>query len=172
MNVFCHPQIGKWKSIRDLIGVPSFDEIEFGFKPGVKTDSGPDRTEVDMKIGNIFVLVEAKLTEQNFQSKNKTVVHGYKNFHRVFDPNLLDQTQKQYENYQLIRNILAAHEKKCRFMLLCDGRRPDLIRRFCHTVRCVKSGDLRSRCDVVFWQEVAASVGKDLRDFLVEKYGC
>jgi hypothetical protein len=60
-----------------------------------------------MKIGNrIF---EAKLTETDFTQKTPSVVESYVDFETVFDKNILPRTQNgEYENYQLIRNILTA----------------------------------------------------------------
>ncbi len=47
-------------------------------------DGRPDRTEVDMKLGNM--LFEAKLTESDFQSAGAAVLRRYRDFAEVFDP--------------------------------------------------------------------------------------
>jgi hypothetical protein len=77
-----------------------------------------------------------------------------------------------YLNYQLIRNILAAYQLKCRFILICDMRRPDLVKNFYQTIRCIKDEhiDLRLSCDIIFWQDIAKKCGAELKFFLKEKY--
>ena len=170
MNVFCHPGLDKWKSLKKLLGLSEIGEPEFGFLGKVGKNSGQgDATEIDMKLGGI--LMEAKLTEKDFTRKEKSVVESYDNFKKVFHEELLPQSREDYLNYQLIRNILAAYEHNLSFLLLCDARRPDLARELYLTVRCVRDDQLRVRCNIVFWQEIAQSVGKELRDFLLENYG-
>lgn len=169
MNIFCHPRIGKWKSLKKLLGLSEIGKPEFGFLAKVKKNSGQDdATEIDMKLDGI--LMEAKLTEKDFTKKEKRIVESYDNFKEVFNEELLPQSSEDYLNYQLIRNILAAYEHNLSFLLLCDARRPDLARAFYLTARCARDDWLRFRCNIVFWQEIAQSVGKELRDFLVEKY--
>ncbi len=169
MNIFCHPELNKWKSIKKL-----FNQVEikpnFGYKPGVEKDGGkPDDTEIDMKLKNMYI--EAKLTESDFTKKDKSIVESYDKFEEVFEKNYLEQDSNKYYKYQLIRNILAAYQDGVNFILLCDARRPDLIRDFYLTVRCVKNVSLRSRCNIIFWQEVCKCVGGNLKPFLIEKYG-
>jgi len=170
MNIFCHPKIDEWKSLRKLLDLSEIGEPEFGFLAKVKKNSGQDdTTEIDMKLDG--VLVEAKLTEKDFTRKEKRIVESYDNFKKVFNEELLPQSSEDYLNYQVIRNILAAYERNLSFLLLCDARRPDLVKEFYVTARCVRDDWLRVRCNIVFWQEITQSVGKELRDFLVEKYG-
>jgi len=108
----------------------------------------------------------------NLTKKEKMIVESYDNFKEVFNEELLPQSSEDYYvSYQLIRNILAAYERNLSFLLLCDARRPDLVKEFYLTARCVRDDRLRVKCNIVFWQEIAQSLGKELRDFLVEKYG-
>jgi hypothetical protein len=172
MNIFCHPELNKWKSIKKLFNLSDTKGIipDFGYKPGVNKNGGkPDDTEIDMKLDNIYI--EAKLTESDFTKKEKSIVESYDNFGEVFERDYLEHYSNKYLNYQLIRNILAAYQDKYNFILLCDARRPDLIREFYLTVRCIKDVSLRSRCNIVLWQEVCKCVGGDLKPFLIEKYG-
>ena len=170
MNIFCHPGIDEWKSLKKLLGLSEIGEPEFGFLAKVRKNSGQDdATEIDMKLNGI--LMEAKLTEKDFTRKKKRIVESYDNFKKVFNEEFLPQSSEDYLNYQLIRNILAAYEHNLSFLLVCDARRPDLVKEFYFTARCVKDDRLRIKCNIVFWQEIAQSVGKELRDFLVEKYG-
>ena len=37
------------------------------------------------------------------------------------------RAEDEYQSYQLIRNVLAASAYGFHFVLLCDGRRPDLL---------------------------------------------
>ena len=170
MNIFCHPRIDKWKSLKKLLGLSEIGEPEFGFLAKVKKNTGQDdATEIDMKLDGI--LIEAKLTEKDFTKKEKRIVESYDNFKEVFNEELLPQSSEDYLNYQVIRNILATYERNLSFLLLCDARRPDLLKEFYLTARCVRDDRLRVKCNIVFWQEITQSVGKELRDFLVEKYG-
>ncbi len=169
MNIFCHPRINKWKSFKQLLGLSEIGEPEFGFLARVKKNSRQDdATEIDMKLNGI--LMEAKLSEKDFTMRKKSVVESYDNFKEVFNKELLPQSSEDYLNYQLIRNILAAYEHNLSFLLACDARRPDLVKDFYLTARCVRDDRLRVKCNIIFWQEIAQSVGKELRDFLVEKY--
>ncbi len=170
MNIFCHPKIDEWKSLKKLLGLSEIKEPQFGFMAKIRKNNGQhDATEIDMKLDGI--LVEAKLTEKDFTKKEKGIVESYDNFKKVFNEKLLPQSSEDYLNYQLVRNILAACQHNLSFLLLCDARRPDLARELYMTVRCVRDDRLRVRCNIVFWQEIAQSVGKELRNFLAEKYG-
>ncbi len=169
MNIFCHPKIDEWKSFKRLLGLSKIGEPEFGFLGKVRKNGGQeDATEIDMKLDGI--LMEAKLTEKDFTKKEKRIVESYDNFKKVFSEELLPQSSEDYLNYQLIRNILAAYQHNLSFLLLCDARRPDLVKEFYSTARCVRDDRLRVKCNIVFWQEIAQNVGEELRDFLVEKY--
>ena len=53
-----------------MLGVPSGLVPQFGFRPEIPLRSGKtDRTEIDMKLGDL--MVEAKLTETDFQTASK-----------------------------------------------------------------------------------------------------
>ena len=168
MNIFCHPRAGEWKSLKSLLGVTTIEPY-FGFKAGVKRKGRGDETEIDMKLERL--VIESKLTEADFQQKSVDVVESYDRFEKVFHKEMLPKSRKGYFNYQLIRNILAAEQHICRFCLICDGRRPDLVREFYLTVRCVKNEGLRERMGVIFWQEIAKAVGNELKAYMMEKYG-
>ena len=116
-------------------------------------------------------LVEAKLTEPDFTSKSKTHVWTYRDFESVFDAAVLPQSEKRFFNYQLIRNVLAAFVHDAAFILVCDGRRPDLLRSWWSVMRAIKSPEIRSRCGFVLWQEISDVVPVELCGFLMEKYG-
>lgn len=174
MNIFCHPKIGSWKGIQNLLKIPAFtiNQIEFGYNPIILVDGTPEKrpTEVDLFIHD-QIICEAKLTEKDFTSKSKSHVNKYDLFSKIFDVNSLAQTDKEYLNYQLIRNIIAAVDEDRRFILLCDMRRPDLIAAFHHTTGCILDIQNRMRCEFITWQQISTYVGKDLRDFLKLKYG-
>jgi hypothetical protein len=170
MNVFCHPDVFADGRVLSLLGIDSATLPEFGVRARVPLDSDKfDRTEVDMRIGNL--LVEAKLTETDFQRKKKAVVEIYRDFRQVFNRRELPQTRTEYLGYQLIRNVLAAQALNSSFCVLCDARRPDLVEQWYAVMRCVKPYDLRTRCKVLTWQELTEALGEDLASFLDEKYG-
>lgn len=170
MNIFCYPGVAEDGRVLSLLGLDSAAVPQFGFRARVPLSDGKfDRTEVDMRIGNL--LVEAKLTESDFQSKSKVVLDGYRNFQGIFSRRDLPQTRDKYEGYQLIRNVLAAYALDCSFCVICDARRSDLIERWYAVMRAVKLAQMRLRCKVLTWQELAEALPEALQSFLDEKYG-
>ena len=171
MNVFCYPGVFQHGPLVQLLGLSTAAEprLGFGFNPGVpRRDSGRD-TEVDLKVEDL--LIEAKLTETGFTDKRIEVVERYCDFQAVFEPSTLPMLDGQYRHYQLLRNVLAAHHLGFRFRLICDERRDDLIDAVSCIVSAVRDPELRARCGVVTWQEVARCVPEALQSFLLDKYG-
>lgn len=170
MNIFCFPGVLEDGRVYSLLGVEPGCTPEFGIKARVPLEDGKaDRTEVDMRLGSL--LVEAKLTESDFQTKTREVVNSYRDFAEVFDRRSLPQTRTSYCSYQLIRNVLAAYATGSSFCVMADARRPDLIQAWYEVMRCVRSADLRLRCKVLTWQELSEALPERLRSFLAEKYG-
>ncbi len=170
MNVFCYPGLFADGRVHALLGVEPGAKPEFGFRARVPLTNGKfDRTEVDMRLGNL--LLEAKLTEADFQRQSRKVLEGYRDFTAVFEVEALPQTDGEFLSYQLIRNVLAAHATGGSFCVLCDARRPDLLEAWYRVMRCVQVHDLRLRCKALTWQELAMMAPKTLRKFLEEKYG-
>jgi hypothetical protein len=170
MNIFCYPQVLESSHLRALLNL--HDEVipEFGVKARVPLKEEKfDRTEVDMRLGDL--LVEAKLTESGFQTKRAELVQRYRDLRKVFDVKLLPRSKKDFQSYQLIRNVLAAYATKHRFCVVLDKRRPDLIEQWHSVQRAVKLADMRVRCLVLTWQELAAALPEALQEFLAEKYG-
>jgi hypothetical protein len=128
-----------------------------------------DRTEVDLRLGDL--LVEAKLTESDFQIAKKVVLFAYRDFSDVFDPQQLPQTNQHYLSYQLLRNVLAAYALQCSFCVLVDVRRPDLADAWYAVEKCVKPVELRTRLRISTWQEVARAAPPKLQAFVATKYG-
>ena len=96
MNVFCYPRVLWTARLAQMLGLEPGLVPHFGFRPRVPLENDRcDRTEVDMRVGDL--LVEAKLTESDFQHAEK------------FKP----QTTNRYSSYQLIRNVLAAYASRC-----------------------------------------------------------
>ena len=169
MNCFCYPEAAE-RILRDCLHMTPSGSVEFGVDGNVPLRNGKlDKTELDMRVGNI--ICEAKLTESDFTRKRAKVVEAYRDFDDVFDPSLLPAVEGEYENYQLIRNVLAAVAHACHFVLLCDGRRPDLLHQWWTVHTAIRSPDLRARCHFLLWQEVAESCPSPLREYLREKYG-
>jgi hypothetical protein len=122
-----------------------------------------------VRLGDL--LIEAKLTESDFQKAAKAAIRAYGGFSEVFEDEDLPQTARDYGSYQLIRNVLAAHASGCTFCVLTDARRQDLIEAWYAGMKYVRPVDLRIRCKVLMWQELASSLPRTLRGFLGEKYG-
>jgi hypothetical protein len=98
MNVFCTPGVAESPAVRAMLGVEDgADSIcgaepIFGWKARVPLANGRfDRTEVDLRFGSL--LVEAKLTESDFQSRSATIVESYRDFDEVFDRERLPRTE-------------------------------------------------------------------------------
>ena len=170
MNVFCYPTVFRDGRVGSMLDVTPGATPDFGFRARVPLANGKfDRTEIDMRLGDL--LIEAKLTESDFQRAPKTAVHAYRDFNEVFEDEGLPQTAKDYRSYQLIRNVLAAHVSGCAFCVLSDARRPELVEAWYAVMKCVRSVDLRMRCKVLTWQELARALPRTLIAFLGEKYG-
>ena len=143
---------------------------QFGFRPGIPLRSGKtDRTEIDMKIGDL--MVEAKLTETDFQTAPARMIERYRDLEDVFDPRELMMSGDVVRCYQLIRGVLAAQATGGSFCVLCDARRSDLIENWYAVMRAVRSCLLRCRLQLLTWQELAAVLPKSLQRFLTAKYG-
>ena len=218
MNVFCAPGVAESPAVRSALGIEAGETPVFGWKARVPLKSGLfDRTEVDMKWGSL--LVEAKLTESDFQTQKATIVEGYRDFDEVFDRELLPRVEiplgrrkaavelpeeftqeweaptednavaeafqaeivaRDYKlagadaghaGYQLIRNVLAAFAQECSCCVVHDERRADLREAWFAVMAAVKSAEMRVRCKVMTWQEIAAMVPEELQEFLDVKYG-
>ena len=92
MNVFCTPGVVDSIKVRNLLGIENDAVPAFGWKARVPLTSGRfDRTEVDMRIGGL--LVEAKLTEGDFQTRESAIVEAYRDFDTVFDRELLPRVE-------------------------------------------------------------------------------
>ncbi len=218
MNVFCAPGVLESKAVRSALGIDGDAEPAFGWKARVPLASGRfDRTEVDMRWGGL--LVEAKLTEGDFQTRSAQIVEAYRDFDAVFERELLPRVELRtarrrtavefaeeftqeweapsrdqdialefrqtivarareaepvepgYAGYQLIRNVLAAYAEGCSFCVMHDARRPDLREAWFEVMAAVKSAEMRVRCKVLTWQELARLLPDELREFLDLKYG-
>lgn len=166
MNLFAHPKIKEWKSLRDLISIDQSDNIEFGWNPFFANETNT-KTEIDMKIGNS--IFEAKLTEKDFTQKVLKTVLTYSNIENIID--LQDLTNNDIvANYQLIRNLLTAEKYNYKFNLLIDESRTDLIREFYKVKSAIKIKSLLKDFNFLTWQEITNSVGLDLKNYITEKY--
>jgi hypothetical protein len=170
MNIFCYPGVTSRKAVCRLLGIEAALRPQFGVRPRLLCARGLlDRTEIDMALGHL--LVEAKLTEGNFQSARRALIDRYLGLEEVFDTDELPASKEGYRHYQLIRGELAAHHCGRSFLLLCDARRADLMEGWYSVVRAVRSCDLRSRLAILTWQELAAVLPPKLQQFLGRKYG-
>jgi hypothetical protein len=170
MNVFCHPRTLHDRALCSTLNVQIGVSPIFGFRARVPLTNGhADRTEVDMKLGSL--LVESKLTESGFQTRAVDAVESYRDLLEVFDINMLPTMRGQYVSYQLIRNVLAAYAFELSLCVILDARRPDLLEAWYAIMRCIKTSDLRTRCQVLTWQELSQTLPKMLQQFLEDKYG-
>lgn len=92
MNIFCTPGVASSTELRAMLGIATDHQLEFGWKARVPLRNGRvDRTEVDMRWGDL--LVEAKLTESDFQCREAKIVQAYRDLDEVFDRELLPKVQ-------------------------------------------------------------------------------
>src|SRR5438552_829531 len=170
MNIFCCRRTLKNCALISMLGVPSGLVPQFGFRPEIPLRSGrTDRTEIDMKLGDL--MVEAKLTETDFQTAPARMIERYRDLKEVFDPGDLMMSRDAVPGYQLIRGVLAANATGGSFCVLCDARRPDLIENWYAVMRAVRSCVLRCRLQLLTWQELTAVLPRPLQKFLAAKYG-
>ncbi|MES2221556.1 MAG: hypothetical protein V4587_11385 [Acidobacteriota bacterium] len=170
MSIFCHPAVLDYVPVQALLGIESVAVPQFGFKPRTPLHTGKrDTTEIDMRIGEL--LVEAKLTESDFQSANRGLIARYHDLDEVFDVSDLPTRNEKHCGYQLIRGTLAAYATGCSFCVLCDARRPDLVEGWYRIMRTVRPVELRCRLKLLTWQELASVLPVDIQQFLSIKYG-
>jgi hypothetical protein len=172
MNIFCHPSASSGKSaLRLHLAIDSAAYFVFGYKPRIPLkNAGVDRTEVDLRIGEL--LIEAKLTESDFQVAPWKLAERYRDFEETFDPELLPKAGKKLHSYQLVRGILAAFASEGgRYCLICDDRRKDLLELWCEILGSIRRHDQRWRCVLVTWQELSRTLPKSLQIWLQRKYG-
>ena len=169
MNVFCYPRV--WTAgLRALMGLTGDEQVEFGVRSEALLKRGlVNTTEIDMRVGDL--LVEAKLTESDFQFGPSRLVERYVDFETVFDRGLLEVTRRGVRSYQLIRGVMAACAIEGRFCVLCDGRRSDLIADWFRIMGAVRSLEVQARLRLLTWQEIASVVPARLQRFLELKYG-
>jgi hypothetical protein len=176
MNIFCYPRILAAPALPALLGIPAGLHPVFGYCPAIPLGMGRgkrplrDRTEIDMRLGEL--LVEAKLTERDFQSAPLRLLERYPRFDAVFDRDLLEFAPRGVRSYQLVRGVLATEASSvASFCVFLDGRRPDLIEAWYAVIRAVRSFELQSRLRLLTWQEIARVLPSTLRKFLAAKYG-
>jgi hypothetical protein len=170
MNVFCYPGVLRSAALCGLLSVDAGARPEFGFKAKVPLKNGrADRTEIDMKLCGL--LVEAKLTEGDFQRAPIRLLERYRDMEEVFYLSELPVRDGVVRGWQLIRGALAAHATSGSFAVVCDGRRADLMEAWFGVARAVRDCALRTRIGMFTWQEIARCVPARVQRFLKEKYG-
>ena len=88
MNIFCHPETLATRGVRLLLGIDPAAQPIFGFKPRIPLRPAgrsvrTDCTEIDLKLGDL--LIEAKLTENGFQTAPRRLIDRYRDLEEVFD---------------------------------------------------------------------------------------
>lgn len=169
MNIFCHP-LARGHRVLALLELRAWYRPQFGLRCVVAGEDRRRPTELDMTLGSA-VAVEAKLTERDFTTKPVEAVARYENLGVVFDMSALRTANGAVENYQLIRNVLAAHERQRHFVVLHDERRGDLRAGWEVVMQAIRIPGLRARCRALTWQQIAQALPDELQQFLAEKYG-
>jgi hypothetical protein len=130
MNVFCTPGAIESQAFVNALGIDPGGSPLFGWKARVPLTSGRfDRTEVDMRLGSL--LVEAKLTEGDFQTCAGTVVESYRDFDEVFDRDLLPRVEvvvgRRKEQIEFPENYSQEFEEVSPESLLDIRERPLIV---------------------------------------------
>ncbi len=171
MNIFCYPRVFASARLRSLLGVDQDALPRFGVHPRLPMQRNRiDTTEIDMELGDL--LVESKLTEKDFQAARPALLARYLGIDEVFTGEALPRNSAGgYTGYQLIRGVLAAAQTGRSFCVVCDERRGDLMEVWAQVQAAVCTAELRSRCKLLTWQELAGALPFELQGFLAEKYG-
>jgi hypothetical protein len=172
MSIFCHPHtLQRSGRLPALLGIDTEAQPVFGYRPRIPLKNGrADTTEIDLRLGSL--LMEAKLTEYDFQTAPWRLVERYRDCEEVFDLEELPRSGDSALSYQLVRGVLAAYaEPDARFCVVCDARRPDLIASWYRILQCVRCPGLRCRLMLVTWQEIRAACPLQLQQWLQKKYG-
>ena len=104
MNLFCYQRVLSRKPLRALLGIEPGPSPEFGFRPAIPlANHRTDRTEIDMRLGNL--LIEAKLTEADFQHAPERLLSRHCNLNEVFDTERLPIRNNVVHLWQLIRGV-------------------------------------------------------------------
>ena len=116
MNIFCTPEVIASPAPRSMMGIDTDAEPNFGWKARVPFKNGRvDRTEVDMRWGGL--LVEAKLTESDFQCREANLVEAYRDLDEVFDRDLLPRvqirTRRRRQAVELAEEFTQEWEQPC-----------------------------------------------------------
>jgi hypothetical protein len=116
MNIFCTPEVIASPAIRRMMGIDAVAEPQFGWKARVPLENGRvDRTEVDMRWGDL--LVEAKLTESDFQCREARIVEAYRDLDEVFDrdlfPRVQIRTRRRREAVEFAEAFTQEWERPC-----------------------------------------------------------
>ena len=105
-----------------------------------------------MMLGDM--LIEAKLTEGDFQTAPRKLIERYRDIETAFDIDELEILNGIVQAYQLIRGALAAHASPGhRFCVLLRWR-PDLITAWRRILAAVMRYDLRYRLLLLTWEEL------------------
>jgi hypothetical protein len=88
MNIFCHSRCSERGPLSSFLSLETNADLIFGYKPRISTIGGRmDCAEIDLRIGDL--MIEAKLTETDFQVARFELAERYSDFHAVFDPDRL-----------------------------------------------------------------------------------
>jgi hypothetical protein len=179
MSIFCCPKVLREGSGLQALLATHPGRLQFGYKPRIPLHANHvECSEIDLRITDREdespgdLLIEAKLTESGFQSAPAARVERYRDLEHVFDVKKLPTVDGRYLHYQLIRGALAAAvDQVTRFCVLCEARRPDLIDAWFSVAAAVRDCALRSRLQLLTWQEISAHLPTELQAWLEQKYG-
>jgi hypothetical protein len=120
MNVFCTPGVVESTAVRNALGVDSDAIPVFGWKARVPLAGGRfDRTEVDMRLGSL--LVEAKLTEGDFQTCKAGIVESYRDFDAVFEQELLPRIELPPKRRREVSEFPEAYSQEFESIVAAEG---------------------------------------------------
>ncbi len=130
MNIFCTPGVIESRAVQHTLGVEANVAPIFGWKARVPLSNGRfDRTEVDLRLGSL--LIEAKLTESDFQCCLSEVAESYRDFDKVFDRELLPRDEitvsRLKEADELPEDYTQEYEEPVETNLFDSPARPSIV---------------------------------------------
>jgi hypothetical protein len=105
MNIFCYPRSPERGPLSTLLCFEANAGLIFGYKPRISMIGGRvDCTEIDLRVGDL--MIEAKLTETEFQVARFELAERYSHFHAVFDPDRLPRRAHRLQSYHWYAEFL------------------------------------------------------------------
>jgi hypothetical protein len=173
MNILCNPEDEHKKELAAMFRQDKIhqNEILFGHRVELASKKQEGKiAEIDLFL-NESSYSQAFLGETDMGNEPKSDLMELRDFSRVFAIGYLPQNNRSYLYSKLIRGVIAAYQDGYDFRFITDSRRTDLIKGFNNLSSCIIDVSFRTKCKLVFWQDMADVSGNELKNYLKDKYG-